>query len=294
MINTHTNLTTYVFSGLGAMAAVACLMMVTACDEGKVVESDFPAALMYNGQPIDPLCFDSSPGEDSSGTVDVTTCRPDNIIVTGEISPRQPDAKTRVVGVEYSFRDSGHTMRGPFVQYEPLGAVRIGDRDGYAVAITASGGGTGVFSAVRVVRLDGKNLVTMKTLGGGDRCNGGLAEATVRDGSIYQSLHATPYDLVTVGNMSQPPFRAYDDLDACAACCAGVVTYRGEDLVGIRLTADAVPLEDSPDKPLQNCFNAMARALQDEGKLEFSGDDLPGLQRRFSADCLPPPGQGPE
>jgi len=110
-------------------------------------------------------------------------------------------------------------MRTPYFEYDFLGK-----KDNlYVVSISECGGGTGIFSSVMILQLDGVMLKRIKSVCGGDRCNGGITSSAFQNGKIYYSQNVTSEDLYVMAdeNIEKPQV----SLDYCAMCCVGEANY---------------------------------------------------------------------
>ncbi|MGB0956752.1 MAG: hypothetical protein ACPGZP_12260 [Panacagrimonas sp.] len=139
-----------------------------------------------------------------------------------------------------------------FAAYE---LIAVHENDLYLRTIQ-NGGGSGVFTSAVVVRVEMNNpdaaggMTHLSTLHSGDRCNGGTKAFEMNpDGSARLTTHLTTFDLLNIslahdpgavrwgalarrmgkasGEKSKPAggWEPYDDIAACAICCAGVAHY---------------------------------------------------------------------
>lgn len=115
--------------------------------------------------------------------------------------------------------DDEYQSRTPFFEYEYLG--RNGDF--YFISTSESGGGTGVFSSIRILELEDNKLNEIRTLCAGDRCNGGISGEEYNNGIITFSQNVTSEDLYILASDSieKPQL----PLEYCAVCCVGSVQY---------------------------------------------------------------------
>lgn len=99
--------------------------------------------------------------------------------------------------------------------------------DGRPVVLTIyNGGGTGFFSQVSAVTVkkdkDGRDHMTLQPVGdGGDRCNGGISDASVKGNSVSITRSMTPAALADLLKVPEP---LVSQLPDCAVCCAADVT----------------------------------------------------------------------
>ncbi|EKV32050.1 hypothetical protein C882_3114 [Caenispirillum salinarum AK4] len=233
-----------------------------------------PAALMHDGAPLDPLCFESWIDAPS---VDVTTCGTADYIVPVE---RGVNADAGWHGYTYRLADlpEDAAMRG-WVAWRYLGETDAG----HVVETYHHGGGTGHFTGVQTVRRDGDRLHLVETHMGGDRCNGGVAAAAVAGGAVAGSVNITPYDLLALALGEQGvPFEAYDDIASCAICCVGTATFVGDDLAWVTLDPpeEGFAGTGETDTP-QACLDALPR----DSRRSLSPPELARLGRDVLERC---------
>ena len=159
-------------------------------------------------------------------------------------------------------------------------------------------GGTGSFSFLNVVRRDG-NTLKLSVLNGGDRCNGALiAVKRVGKGQherLVYSVQLTAYDYLTLANDNPHHIKAYDDLAACAVCCAGRAVYErsiGPDFANEKLLyVDAsLYLKDittaSSNSRYQACFNNVLVNYGKKNKGKLTAKQLTQFTKQFNEQCI--------
>jgi len=234
----------------------------------------------YGGDPVDPRCF--LYGQES-GSVALAGCTGETIRNADYPAATDKPVNDPDRGIGYDFRsDEDGAPRG-FVYYKVIGKMD----DQYVVLINQSGGGTGQFSSLRRVRLDGDVMRTEALIAGGDRCNGGVASASMQAANISYSQMLTPFDLIELsGGNRETRFVAYDDIAACASCCVAQANYTNGELTGVTLTMEPaeVPTDQEPkDTCFYNSYSAAYKQLGvslDTGKLAEFG-------RKFGERCAP-------
>lgn len=180
--------------------------------------------------------------------------------------------------------------------YRPIGRLSNGET---IVEVNWSGGGTGQFSEIDAVRSTtngGETTISARTLiGGGDRCNGGIDQATMPSaGVIEMTLRATPGDLIAAGDPAVD-VTGYD-LASCSICCAGTLTYRFDVTASRQTLVSAVVSEDlsadqSEPMSAQACFDRLVH--EGGGKLprSFTAGELGQLAQHFRQSCAKSEGQ---
>lgn len=154
-----------------------------------------------------------------------------------------PDGAAKVEVTLFS-NDSG---RYEAVGYEAYSARTLGPSSAPTLVLERfwNGGGSGHFSEIHVVRREGAALKWLGSVGGGDRCNGGL-EVTGADSKGFEySVNLTPFTFVEIDDNRDhrvirllhslaghdDPYKRlapYDDLNNSAASCVGREVVRFE------------------------------------------------------------------
>lgn len=256
------------------MSALAILC--SGCFE-KTAPGDVPSSFFYKGQPVDPLCFLDNGAQVGDDTISLSVC-------SGKNKTPPSYKEDHFYGVEID--DMSGSMTQPYIYYRYIG--RTGDQ--HVIQIVASTGGTGQFSGVRAVTLDGDLLHTVRRIAVGDRCNGGVASASVDGDVVSYSQNITPMDLVTLSDGNQAGFVAYDDIDSSAASCAGTANYEGTTLKGVTLTMDPKTEPTDDVNPKNACFYAVYNDTYKDDT-ELDGDELKAFGQAFNTRCGPLKGQ---
>jgi|GEM_PF-2503092 len=202
----------------------------------------------WQGKPIDPVCLNAGSNPDQGDEVDLATCTGS----AGKDAWTQPQDGLETFddgAIGYTFKCEGGCMRAPFVSYKNLGMAG----GHHVIEVRESGGGTGVFSDVRLMDVRDGKLITVKVLGGGDRCNGGIADAHVENGKVFFAQNLTPFDMIDISG-SKAGFKAYDDIQACAACCVAEANFENDKMVSVTLTQDPKEIVSEDLGPKDACF----------------------------------------
>lgn len=241
-----------------------------------------PSTLLVNGVPADPICFAPylmREDEMERISLDPATCAPNLTADNTDFSSIEG-----YTGTGFYFGDDPETrggMRPAFVAYKYLGEVE----GRVAVELMGSGGGTGVFSALFTATRDGDTLAAIDTYAGGDRCNGGVSEASVKDGVLHYAYHITPYDALTLNDDAPPSgIEPYEDMAACAACCFGEALFEGRTFVGIRIPEEYSAPDIADDQPVQACFD---RHIAKAGQTQWTAAEYDILRNQIRKDCTP-------
>ncbi len=210
---------------------------------------------MYQGKPVDAMCVYKIMG---SGTNDRTTRLDDCLLPETVMSTDNrwaPDDQG-FFGYEYNAEEAG-MMGVPYTSYKPVGKLLNGD---FVIFNQESGGGTGIFDTIAVVRLTNNTLSLKKVLTGGDRCNGGVFAVKAEGNDVFYSVFMTPADIVNVIS-DKEIIVPYDDLESSAASCYAAANYKNDTLMGMTLLTDILDQNAKSDDEWvsqyrhQKCFN---------------------------------------
>lgn len=242
-----------------------------------------PKSLLYHGKPIDALCF-----AQNDGTISLPSCGiplDPHLIKINEIK-----IKPEKEWFGYSFKVKN---AGPTQGYSYYRAIaHVNDKD--ILFTINNGGGSGEFTALKTVVRKGNQLI-LHTLKAGDRCNGGLSHVKKNAHEISYDINITPFDLFTISHDNLHHIKAYDDLVACAVCCAGKMHvsrslrshFEKEQIKFIDLSSyslDAGGYGD--DKPYQLCFNSLINRYKSINKLIFTPQELSRFISEFNNKCV--------
>jgi hypothetical protein len=215
-------------------------------------------------------------------------------------------AATSVVDLDaQGWPAEGLTVDGNVVEFEHADGpgwdvyevhARVGSR--FLVSANHNGGGTGRFTPVHLVELQGSRLVPVTTATGGDRCNGGLAEGPDLAGdAIVIGRYLTPWDLVDpFSSRDSSGLAAYEDLEASATSCIGYVTVRvdpsgDETVLGVTFSPDSTGQwhGDTPGWTeryrLQPCFNRIYARWVAAGRTELDAAAVDEFVDELFAEC---------
>ncbi|MBL7479129.1 hypothetical protein [Legionella bononiensis] len=246
-----------------------------------------PADLMYNNKPINPLCFDQE--ESSNKTLSLTNnCDLAPIEVVGQSKEL---LNKGYVGFEYKLKDDSDTTSS-YSYYKVIGYFN----HFYTILSISNTGGSGHFSSIYLVKRDHDQL-HIKTLPfGGDRCNGGLDEVTQNKNILSFSSNITPGDFLSISNNNPKKLQAYDDLDACAACCVATALYKTDlQQDSTQATLTSIQFANDPDTlselksndstGYQACFNQLVLHYIAKNKTTLTVKELGTFMSEFNTNC---------
>lgn len=192
--------------------------------------------MQYNSSPIDPLCFAQLWEGAENPSINLAACKSENFVRIDD--PAQYSARDSFIGTAYRPADiaAENMPAAAFIEYKFIGPAA----DGAAILVRESGGGTGLFSSLYVMKRTDDELKVVTTIAGGDRCNGGIESANVKDGQIYFTQNMTLLALYGIGTQSTPATMpdAAAELPDCAVCCYGLGHYNGLALQKVTLPAE--------------------------------------------------------
>lgn len=170
------------------------------------------------------------------------------------------------------------------VTYQPVGTVR----DGEVVEVHYWGGGTGQFSSVFKLARKGDVLTSTLVAGGGDRCNGGIAETKVIQGDVVRvTSMATPLDLFSAVLPDQPD-GVTGGLPTCAICCYATTTMdfapgsQTGRLVSVTIDGEN---ETPDDEPGQRCLDRVLVVTKGKSRT-LTADEARAGAKRYVKECV--------
>jgi hypothetical protein len=259
-----------------ALCLVIPLAFLIACSGDA---SATRSAFSFEGKPIHPRCVRELWHSDS-GRLDLGNCRPPSGFEEWKVRPGYWIAE---------FPEEEFGGRRPYFAYAPAGRSKAV----FVLSVEEWGGGSGRFTDILIVARSGDELRLVKTLGEGDRCNGGLVSLSVKGSDVYYSRNTTPMGIIDLAPEERLGLFAYKDLDNSASSCAAQIHYkysltdgRGEWLsvtFGERLSAE----EGWTSRfTCQSCFNKVFNGYVDRGKTELNRAELDEFVREFKKECL--------
>lgn len=256
-----------------------------ACDEQKADKAEEaappPIAVTEQAAPaaLNPLCFVSAVASATGVPLDPATCGQDGMRLAID-SPNYKPAEG-FTGTAYRYADSQEVTPLPaFVEYKDLGTLSSGDK---AVLVHENTGGSSLFSTLYVLAPDAEKFTIKDIPASGDRCTGGIVDATVEPGgALAYTANLTPSRLYDLAAQSKPFDFSSDALQNCTECCAAVASYKG----GV---AETVTLVENPagtgDDVIAACFNDFASDRISEGKATMTIPELRDFMNEVRTTC---------
>lgn len=255
-----------------------CIVNTAQADTSSLL-SDF----MYNGKPIDPLCFNQLEADKS--TINLKDCgsAKDGF----EKSSENADLlKKGYYGFNWKEKDSTSDIEGSSY-YKVFDA----GNNQYWVYSINNGGGSGTFTYIQLVKRENNDTMSYKAITGGDRCNGGVQDVSTQDYQLVYSQNITAFDLIDFGNNNQTKLKAYDDLAACAACCVGAAFFKVDEqakpeFMYIKLEKIKNKDELSEQGAYHDCFNKLYYSYVSKGRTRLDEDKLAAFVKKFNDTCV--------
>lgn len=233
----------------------------------------------FFGKPIHPSCIETLYNSENKA-LDLKAFKPD-------INCREwKDHPGWLIAEDDKDVEAGRT---PFFGYKFL----AGFKDRFLLLIAYSGGGTGTFDNILIIQRTADELRLLKTLGEGDRCNGGISEEKIAGDDFYYSRNLTPIDIIRLATEVKIDGAAYEDLEASAISCFGLAHYKynlaedKEELIAVSLGEQKEDEKGWTDKyQAQSCFNKIYNSYIKAKKTELSLTDLNEFAKKFKDECL--------
>ena len=141
------------------------------------------------------------------------------------------------------------------IEYKYLGDVGTD----HAILLSESGGGSGFFTSLLLLKRDGERLVTSATPAGGDRCNNGITAAAVNDGTLSYDVNLTPAALYALSGGDAAADPAAGPLKDCAVCCYATAHYKGDALDTVTFNTDLPAALNPDDEGTWGCFDNLVQ-----------------------------------
>lgn len=257
----------------------ACLL-ASSLLAASPLSKNFPDLLIYHLKPIDPLCitgFETPQGD--LATCDISAQH--GLKISGYNNHLLSQGYT---GFDYQENDS-YPTRG-YSYYKPYGMIN----DAAIVYSVSSGGGTGEFTSINLVRRH-QDKITVKVINSGDRCNGGIRNVSRQNHHLTYSVSVTPFDFLTLAHDNPHHLKAYNDLLSCAACCAGKAVYaRSDDDFNkeklLYLNFAGYALSGWNGSPAQVCLDKLIDDYIKQGITRFDEKQLLAFTQQYNRVCF--------
>jgi hypothetical protein len=243
--------------------------------------ASIPLSLIYQNKPVDPLCLSENHYNELSKCG--INAEPD-LVASGDNEILKAKG---YYGYEYQVKNSGQS-RG-YSYYKVIG--KSGNK--IIVNTVSSGGGSGEFTAILLVSRNADKL-KITTVASGDRCNSGVSHPEVKNDRLIYRSNMTPLDYTGLAHSNPHLLKSMDDLQYCAACCAGYAVYsfplknEMENTKFLYVDFKDYPAKELAklgDKPYQRCFDKLIADYQSQGKTRLVGKAAAEFALKFYSLC---------
>lgn len=262
------------------------IFIVQALLSTSVFAVDYPSPpdLQYQKKPIDSLCFFNLETKDNR--VDLRKCgaKHEKYVVK---NTENELSKKGYLG--YTWEDPS-IPEGGAQGYSYYRFFDAGNHQYWIYSIN-NGGGSGDFTNILLTKRIDENTLQVDTLVGGDRCNGGVQDVALKNDKLNFSVNLTSYDLIALSGNKIANLSAYDDLAACAVCCAATANYAIDlnkklTLRDVELMKDAKADELSTQGKYQLCFNSLYMTYVKKNETHLNQDKVNTFATMFKNDCM--------
>lgn len=230
-----------------------------------------PAELMYNGKPIEAICIQEIIYNE--GSIDLAKCKFSHPYMHKSNIKYDSDL------IGYQYIEQGYTMQHDCYSYYSY----LGNIDGKIVVyLEENSGGISHFTYILLLDRQRNNLIKSKVFyGPGDRCNGGLKSAYVKDGKINYITNTTPLDFLRIyqDNIKATSRDADESLSRLvdrSLSCYGSTKFEDDDFKYIKLNSRAEydSYEDYDRFNAQECFDIIHKQYIDRRHITLTVTDL--------------------
>lgn len=243
----------------------------------------FPVNLMIEDKPIDALCFFNLESDKSEVNLKHCGLKKEKYVMKGQNADL---IKKGYIG--YNWQDP--ELQGAMQGYSYYRYFKASNHQFWLYTVN-SGGGSGDFTAINLVKRKNADSLEVKTLKSGDRCNGGIQNVLSKENKLLFSVNLTAYDLVALSKRLSKSVKAYDDLASCAVCCVAKAYYE--------VSANAAPIlkfvdlgqnrniKELPEQGArQACFNKLFVSFINTGVTRLNSDQLSLFVDKFNKLCV--------
>jgi hypothetical protein len=248
------------------------------------VNPSVPAELQFQGMPIDSLCFAGL--ETKGNRVDLRKCGAKQEKYTVKKSENEL-SKKGYLGFEWEDPSipSGGAQGYSYYQFFDAGNHQ------YWIYSINNGGGSGDFTNILLAKRIDENTLQLEALVGGDRCNGGVQDVALKNDKLNFSVNLTSYDLIALSENKIANVNAYDDLAACAVCCAATANYsldlnKKVSLRDVELIKDVNTDELSEQGKYQMCFNSLYMNYVKKNETHLNQEKINTFATTFKNNCM--------
>lgn len=263
---------------------IAATIVTSITNFGYVCSSipkNIPTDLTYLGKPIDALCFFVS----ESPIINLQKCG----IINQRYKIKRINnhlQKKGFIGFDWENPDTNFHAEGySYYQYFPA------KDHSYWIYSINNGGGSGEFTTIYQVKRRDATTLSIKSLIGGDRCNGGLSNVKDINHHLIMDINLTPHDLIAIDPGSTKHIKAYEDLAACAICCVAKarLELNNDDQLIMKYVVfnEIANVNELPKQgTYQACFNQLFIASLKNHKDHFTQAEVKHFAEKFVKVCV--------
>ncbi|MBL4804546.1 MAG: hypothetical protein JKY71_06740 [Alphaproteobacteria bacterium] len=256
-----------------------------------------PQLYDYNGAPVDPLCFLSNVGTEEAPVYPTRFCQYEEIVNVGQSG--LDESKFVAVSFEEAFYDpetDESISSFGFIGYRAIGMVEHEGRDLMAVIVVENGGGSGTFTELMLldpVRDEEEKTLNyrhVETLVTGDRCMGGVYDATIdpENKDLIYRVKTTMADMfLLTGDTEREILKsdAYESLPFCAICCYAEAEFSLEEFRGVFFPQNRHTPTDGSEAA--QCVEGLVDLNVTQAKQSYFGkEDFGFFIRELEHTCL--------
>lgn len=263
------------------------LSLTSSFAHGQPIDpSHYPKELLFLGKPIDPLCFFNL--EDETSKINLKQCGlfVEKYRISGKNDYLMKQGYYGFNWQDVSDKDQTLNGYGGSSYYKAWDA---GNHQ-YWLLTMNNGGGTGNFASINLYSRKNFDTATLKTIDGGDRCNGGINYAEKANHSLLYSVNLTGYDFLALAKINPRHLQAYNDLSSCAICCVGEAYYEVDKRLKpkfLYVKLDSKKWDELPEQGKYNdCFNKLFISYVSSGKNKLDTEQLKQFVEKFNSSCV--------
>jgi hypothetical protein len=275
------------------LAALAGLWVSTA-SVAYVAPTQLPPALLFSDKPINSGCFEFFEG---SSEIDLKTCtlKDDKSIV----KKQNPDRiKKGFIGFES--QDANGISRWDYYKVFDAG------NGYYWIYVDFSGGGSGTFTSIQLVKRKNAETLEIQDIQGGDHGYHGIDDVKEQDHQLSFSVKMQAGDLATgefmpgyknpnkldgtefLSSPTGPMFKAFYELDAKDPAKPRLKYI---DLLGDKKDVDANKAQQylkaaQQGASIRDCLNNFALFYQGQGKSKLNVEEANQFLKKFNEICV--------
>lgn len=229
---------------------------------------DIPKDFLYNKKPIDPNCILEL---HNSNIVNLNECSKHlNKKITSHILHKD--------NIGYNYIYEKNNMPGS-ISYQYLGKID----NSHIVHAFMIGGEVSRLNYLSYLNIDKNKISLFKAGPSGDRSNGGIFNAKIKNNALEYDKSVTAKLFMTIFNQSKNPPLELNELPLCAICQFALIHYIDDKITSIKVNGE---LTESVNNPYAQCFYKMHKKLIKNKKLTLSEKEAIAFAEDFYIKCI--------